>query len=305
MVGTGDDLDDVLALLQRRHGLGAGAEVTGEEQGAVVQLAADGVAGGGDGDDLTAVQILSGGNRLLVQVGAILVIETALAGVDAVAGLGHADHVVQGEVDVDEVVPVKEQIDVLVGILVAPDVQGAVIHQNGTALIAAGHLLDVIHVDGAVEQDVGLRQDVGVILVLGVKVAELTQLVVAPAVDLAFLGNGDHMVDTGGHIHDLGFLHLIRDVAHIQTGGADLGVAPDEDLAGVVHADGEAAEAVDHADIVLQITGHGHHAHGGVDVLLGNFSVGVVILGHEQRADEDQQEHGDHDAEGKHSELAL
>ena len=226
-----------------------------------------------------------------------------LAGVDGVA-VRHRDDIVQREVDIRELAVQRGYgVEVLIGVLVAPHIQGAVVHQDGRGLIAAGNLLDVGGIDGAVEELVRLGSDVGVHR--RVKVAVLAELVCAPGVDLAVLADSNDVIDTGSDPGNLLILNLFRDIGDVNARRAEARCAPDIDLARVGKADGEAAVAVDHLDVVLQLARDGEHGHRGRQVGLRDFGIGVGIGRHEQRADEDQQEHGDDHAEGADGELAL
>ena len=62
-----------------------------------------------------------------------------LAGVDGVA-VRHRDDIVQREVDIRELAVQRGYgVEVLIGVLVALHIQGAVVHQDGRGLIAAGN----------------------------------------------------------------------------------------------------------------------------------------------------------------------
>ena len=184
--------------------------------------------------------------------------------------------------------------------------QGAVVHQNGGSLVAAGQLLDLRQLDAVVGQLLGEVGDVGADLAAGGQDlslgAVLAQLLVAPAPDLAVVVDGDNVVDTGCDHGDVALGQVSGDLGNVNTGGTDGGGAPDVDVAVVAQAHGEGAVAVDHLDVVLQSAGNGGQLHGGGDVLLGDVGVGVGVLGHEQGADEHGDEHGDqqhHCADGQ------
>lgn len=119
------------ALMQLGHGLAARVEVADEADGTVVEQGADRLARGIDARDLAAIQELAQGNRGGAHVVAHLIIQAALAGVDGVA-VRHRDDIVQREVDIRELAVQRGYgVEVLIGVLVAPHIQGAVVHQDG------------------------------------------------------------------------------------------------------------------------------------------------------------------------------
>ena len=86
-------------------------------------------------------------------------------------------------------------------------------------LIAAGDLLDVGGIDGAVEELVRLGSDVGVHR--RVKVAVLAELVCAPGVDLAVLTDSNDVIDTGSDPGNLLILNLFRDIGDVNARRAE------------------------------------------------------------------------------------
>ena len=307
MIGTGADAADqeVLVLFQLGDLHAVGGEVAGQGDRAVAQFQTEGIAGGHDPLDGASVQEILSLLGLGVHVGAQGAVQAAGAGVNAGAFFLNADDVVQQKGHVLQAVIIEEFVDVGVGQLVAPHIQGAVVHQNGGALIAAGQLLDVGHVNAALHHDLFRHHgDIGVIDHF-LRAAVLAQLVIAPGVHLAVFADGYNVVDTSGHHGDLGILDLVGNVGHVDAGSADLGRAPDIDLTGVGQTHGKAAVGVDHLNIVPQLPGHGHHAHGRGHALLGDLGVAVRIVSQEQGADEHEQEHGDDHAQREHGQLPF
>ena len=296
MIVTGADLSDLFPGVQGRHGLAVGGKVSGKAESAVIQFGAHVVRGCADRHDLPAVQVSPGRLRRLVQIRAILIIQAAGTGIDGISGLGQADDVVQREIDIFQMIQRGEFLDVLVRVLVPPEVERTVVHQNGAALISAGKLLYVLYVNGPVDELVGHAEDVRVFF--RIETAVLSQSVVSPSVHLSVFVDGDDMVDAGSHIFDLRVFDFLRNVADVDASRSDLRGAPDIYVALIGQADAEASVAVDQFDVVLQLRRNREHGHGRRNVVLRDFVIRVIILGHEIGAYEDYQEHGDQHAQG-------
>ena len=332
---AGRQLDKVFALRQLgRCDIGALLILEGaaEQDGIVRKLVGDGGRGRKDALDGGVLAVLS----MLAERGLDLGADAGEVGAGLFKGLQHcrteherlvqsaarrrhpdADDIVHREGDVLQqrllrheiqrlvhLVQGGEKLHVAVSILVAPDVQRAVLHEDGGGLVAAGQLFDLGHVHAVVVQLLRDGQNKGGVRKLIVPPV-LSELIVAPAVDFALVVDGDDVVDAGGDHDDVGFLHVLRDAGDVKAGRADLGTAPDVDLARAGQPDREGTVGGHLLYVLLQLLGHLHHAEGGVDALLGVLGVGVEILGHEQRTDKRDEEHHHHHDHRDHRVLLL
>ena len=127
----------------------------------------------------------------------------------------------------------------------------------------------------------------------------LTQPVVAPDINLAFVIQRGDMVVAGGNLHDIGLLDLLGDLRQVNLIG-HFGVAPGIDLTRVGDADGIGGAGGNIHQLAFHVAGRRHHAHG-----RGHIGLGVVLIGQVQRkivrADHHDQENYQEDAQARHA----
>ena len=133
-------------------------------------------------------------------------------------------------------------------VAVAPEVEIAVRADDGGELVAR---FELHHVPIRAAGLHGLLHVIGEFILLKARVA--------PDVDLAVRVHRDDVIRTGGNLHQIGALDLVRDVRHVDFIG-DAGVSPRIQLALVVNADaiGVAGGYVLHA-VIQQRLRHLHH----------------------------------------------
>ena len=299
------NIDEAFSLFQFRHRNAVALEIAGQGNGSVIQQQAD--AGGGCPDfvDFPSVQVL--GHLPGVHFADLADhpgIKTFCAGIDAGLLLVQGNHIAQCKVHINNVGPPDQFVHIGVCLLVAPEIQRTVIHQDGAGLETTGHLFDMGHVQFAVPHHVRNRLQVRIVpddivhIILGKPVA-------APSVKLSVFPDGDDMIRAGSHICDFGVFDLFRDLFHINASSADTSDPPYIHFPVFGQTDGEAAITVNGLDVVLQFSRDIHEIQGGGQVLLGGLRKSVIILRHKVRCDKHHSEHNqDHD-HGKNGELPF
>ena len=291
-------MEDLVALGDHRSGFLHARD----DQLTVVGNEGNGAAGGRNVHDLTISDILEDVHDLLA---AVFILNGdgvelgALAG-NEVARLVNAVQAVVGEGQLHELALLLAVLDdggEVGGIqtVVAPGVDGAVLHEDGGDLVAGYQLTDLRGVDGVVaHQLLGLLPGGGD---HGAVPAVLAVVIGAPGVDVTVLGNGDGMVGTRCHVGDLAVLHLVRNVQRVQPGILGGGVvAPGVNIAVGADADGEGAPGGNIHRAVLHVAGQLHEAHGGLHVYVEHFAAGFgQVNGSKDGSDENEEEHADED----------
>ena len=275
---------------------------TGDDQLAVVGDKGNGTAGGRDVHDLPVADIFKDVNDLIL---AVLILNGdgvelgALAG-DEVAVLVDAVQAVVGEGQLHQLALLLAVLDdggKVRGVqaVVAPCVDGAVLHEDSCDLIARDQLANLRSVDGVVaHQLLGLLPGGGD---HGAVPTVLAVVVSAPRVDMTVLGNGDRVVSTCCRVDDLGILHFVRDVQGVQLGVLGVGVvAPSIHVAVGADTDGEGSAGGNVHRAVLHIVGQLHQAHGGSDVHVEHLTAGLrQVNRRKDGSDKHEQEHADED----------
>ena len=305
VIGSGFDINEVFSVLQGGDFHHVGLEIAGQCDGAIIQEQADAACRGTELIDFPSVKELGHGFGLCGgDAGSGFAEKTFGAGVDRRL-LGVKTHnIAQGEVHIHNVSAADELVHIGIGLFIAPDVERAVIHQNGGCLITAGHALDVGNIKFAVADNFRNRFQVRIVQD-GFGSFILAETVAAPAIELSVFADGDDVVLTGCNKGNLCILDFFWDLFDIDAGGADGTDTPDVNLAVIGQTDREAGIAVDHLDIAGELTGDIHKVHGRRQVFLCGLGECIVILGHEMRCDKDDAEHHQNDKHRKHSKLAF
>ena len=289
-------------FLLRKHGAlhtrVAGGDVAAHHQLAVLQQHGNAAFGGGNVHHLSVSDVVFYRDEA---VSAVAVVNFQSA--EAVGGVAQPQSAVgktsndlgAGEFHLRHVRPVAQLTNVAgARLVVAPYVDGAVLHDYRRNLIAAHQLRHVVYVYGAVDKLVGhiyyLRR-------AGQRTsrAVLRAVVFAPAHHLSFGGDGYGVVVARRgkrHFFALQFLRQLRKV-HVVCRVQHVGVAPHVQVVVVIHPYGKEGVAGNAFDVVCQRLGHLHKPVAGAEVGVVAFGIGQVH-GQHKRPDEGNDEHKHH-----------
>ena len=176
--------------------------------------------------------------------------------------------------------------------VIAPGVDGTVLHQDGGDLVSADQLTNLGGINGALQQLLGLLSGGGDHAALP---AVLAVVKGAPAVDLSLFGNGHAVVGACGNMNDLAVLNLLGNVHNVQPGILGFGVvSPHIQVAIRADTNGKGSPGGNIYRAILHIGRQLHQAHGGSHIGVQHLTAGFGQIHRvEHRPDEHKQEHTD------------